>query len=828
MFNPPGPIDDDIVLIAISPPQASLPLHPPIADFHRSSEDWYNTFKHTRNTHPMTDVAELDQYKQQLASLLLQVTPDENLLSGILNFVRGRMVSLILKDINGSIKRFEQPPMAQHQSKDDAAEVLVDRMWTDFYHPVFRYYQAQHHSLKMEESRSRKRTVEIRKVNDRFLKIAKLSRDFFFDLIKQLLTRHKLDFQVPLTIYEFLDMEVEPNATPIRKSDQQTIIKMIYVVHCSMLHIGGTSRYRSTLSQFLSKDKHENFNKALEMCRHAEMLIPAIGEARNQMGLIHSAQGETLNAAYEFMRSSLARMPSKFGALNYNKIMARNESLVDSVNKTKLEDNCTMKNIRKYISLYFLALVGYHTQSSWKREDGVLCNGMKVDMLEKELLKYVKQLASEKGDDKFFFERLLLILIGSVPGVSKGSVSELTALLRFTFKYIVALESVFVEQWPENRPRSLMLLPTLRIVVSWLKAQKMALAYSHKAVEFLQTSAQVANLIYTNDSESYDQRPKREQYFNEDVGVKEFVPLGRMLWDFDDDATIFEDPMKVIGRWAEHDLEEENSARLVSVGTMFKSLLCGREGVHFDAAKKELVVDLSKIVKLKLRAVESTAASTKKAGKKNKRRDNGSKDNKDKEKKNSKENNDKKRPPKKAKKPVVIDSDSESDESDVELISEEVYNRHNEKLSEKYKPLQRTAESFSKPTQLILEENSQMTQMVDSIVDDVRIESDSSSGFQSPQPRSSPQFQSSNSQSLNSPTPPFPAQQAFNSPTPQLFQAPQVFQSPGYPSPQAQQFQNVYGGIWANPYGMYQQHGQPQVPASYPQLYPYYGGTPNQ
>jgi telomere elongation protein len=812
----------------------------------------------------MTDISELDKYKQQLGLLLADITPDEALICGILNFVRGRIIPLIVKDINDSVKGYtandDELQLAQSQNTNEKADELVNLMWSDFYHPVFRYYQAQHYALNKAEPKHKKKTVELRKLNAKFLKVSKMSRDFFFDLIKQVLTQY-INFQIPHAVYEFLQLEIEENAIPIKRYDEKTIIKTLSVVYWSMLHIGATSRYRSSMSLFLAKEDHEDFEKAMEICRYAELLAPVIGEARNQIGMIYVAEDEPLNAAYEFLRSSLAIAPSKFGALNYKKLMANNAPLVEKLNRTKLENKCTKKNIRNYISIYFISILGFYTQSSWKREDGAMVNGMKVDQLEKELLRLVKQLATEQGDKSFFFEKLLLLLIGSVANIPKDQITELTLLLRFTFKYITALESIFIEQWVTDKKDSLLLLPTLRIMVTWLKNQKVALAYSHRTVEFIQTSTQLANLIYFEyPDDSFETRPKREQFFSEDVGVKAFAPLGQRLWDFDDDNEIFGDPSKSIGQFAEHDAEYENRLRLLAVGTMIRTLLCGREGVTFDQDTRELKVDLSKIVKKReppVRSVGITPTSTNKKPTKKDEKE-GKNGGKEKYSKNDKkkESSKKKSKKNKAKKQKIIEvSDSDTD-SDVEQITEEVYHRHNDQISEKYKPLEQTPPvvSFSKPTQIVLEEKSseqRMEKMVDSIVDEVHIVSDSSDEQTSPNiVQSQPHFESQ-----PFPTSQYPQKRQFQSPQPQgphsHFQSPQPryppegqFQTPAqlphqqFPQQFSQQahaaYQNLYGGIWSqndqfNAYYMYQQQLQQQQQQPFrPPQYPYHGRPPVQ
>ena len=691
------------------------------------------------------EMASIEKYRQQLNVLLGEVTPDESLICGILNFVRGRLMPLVIKDINDSVKSFGNNEITtEQQAQVDVeltAESLVEKMWVEFFHPVLRYYQAQHHQLKNQESKHRKKTVELRKVNDKFLKVAKLSRDFFFDLIKQVLEQHMLEFQVPQAVYKFLRLKTDPNAIEIRKSDQQSIIKMLYVVQFSMLQIGATSRYRSSLSQYLSEKNKEDYSKALEMCRYAELLIPAIGEARNQLGLIYQSRDDTFNMVYEFLRSSLARIPSKFGALNYRKMMVYNSVLVEKLNKTIMENNCTDKNRKRYISVYLLAILGFHTQPSWKDEDGiVLVNGMEIDILEKNVLSYVAHYASEKRDPSFFLEQILIMLIGSVFTTSpKESMTSLTSLLRFTFKYIVTLETVFIEQWSINRSKSYSLLPVFRIVVSWLKAQKVALAYSQKAVEFIQASCKLCNLVLKEfPDESFDKRPKRTQYFDEDVEVKEFTPLGRMLWDFDDDEEIFDDPSKLIGRFAKHDHEEEANLRLISVVSLFKTLLTAREGIDYDETANELTIDLSKIVRKKepkQRSVALTPKSTNKKNKKTKKSKEHEKDNvaKDKEKTNKKNKKTRKDKDKKSNNPGQRKSkqgtveDSSSDEED---STELVYHRKDDTVSDKFKPLEnvRQTEQFAKPTQIIETHNDnqnqrQMEHMVDSIVDGVNIDS---------------------------------------------------------------------------------------------------------
>lgn len=603
----------------------------------------------TNNTSPL---AVIDDSKKQLTEALTNVTPDDFLISGILNFIRSKFLSFIIKDINDSIRKASPQlnesdlQLAQGDSKkaEETAECLIDRIWSDFYHPVMRYYQSQFQELKNQELKlKRKRTVELRKLNDRFKKISKVTSDFFLDLLKQILTQHKLDFIVPKNFYNFLDLEISPNAVQINKSDNAIVVKLVYVAHRSLLFLGSISRYRSSFSQMLAKTEHEDFNRALQYTHYSELLLPAFGEARNHIGMIYSAQGDNLSASYEFLRSCSTRIPSKLGAANYRVCMNSTTAVIDDLNRLRLEDNITNKNRYKHLSTYFSVLYGFHfNPSRWKRSESTFINGTPVKEVKNDLYKIISDLASKGQDDVFVLQKMLILLIG---GISFSEASrttsltpELTTLFMFAFEFIDIIEKFFIEQWSVDKSKSLKLLPLIRLILSWLRNNKLALQYSHRDSNFLKTTAILLNLLFKHSQGGdSDHRPKRDQYFFEDVGLKEFIPIGRLFWDFDD-GHIFEDSnstLKLIGEFKPHDEKEETSLRGLAVGYLGKKIIsANRVGIKFDDEKKLFdVSDVKDIQKKKIPGAVPKQVSPAKneekpitaSAKRNRRRRNGKK-----------------------------------------------------------------------------------------------------------------------------------------------------------------------------------------------------------
>lgn len=568
-------------------------------------------------TNNNSSLAVIDDSKKQLTEALTNITPDDFLISGLLNFVRSKFLSLIIKDINDSIRKASpdltesELQLAQGDSKEagKTAESLIDMIWSDFYHPVMKFYQSQFQDLKKQELKlNKKRTVELRKLNDKFRKISKLTSDFYLDLLKHILTQHKIDYIIPNTFYQLLNLELAPNSVKVNKSDNTTIVKLVYVVHRSLLFLGTISRYRSSFSQVLPKTEHEDFNRALQYCHYSELLLPAFGEARNHIGMIYNAQGDSLSAVYEFLRSALARIPSTPGASNYKACLNNTTQVIDDLNRLRLENNITNKNRYKYLSTYFIVLCGFHfNPSRWKRSENAFVNGTPVKDVRNDFYEIMSYLVSKGQDDVFIFQKLFILLIGGIDisEVSKTTslTTELTNLFKFTFEFIDFVEKKFIELWGVSTSKGLKLLPFFRLVLSWLRVNKLALQYAHRDPNFLKTTAILLNLLFAYSSNGdFNHRPKRDQYFLEDVGLKEFTPIDRLFWDFDDSA-IFEDndsTLRLIGGFKEHDSEEETNLRVLSVGYLGKKIIsANRVGIKYDTEKNLFDVENVQNIKKK-------------------------------------------------------------------------------------------------------------------------------------------------------------------------------------------------------------------------------------
>ncbi|KAH3688296.1 hypothetical protein WICPIJ_000725 [Wickerhamomyces pijperi] len=561
---------------------------------------------------------QIEDSEAQLQQALANPSPDGALISGVLNFVRSKFFQLIVKDIEDSVQyginqaHEETVNMAQlNKPAEEKAEFLHDRFWNDFYHPTLKYFQAQHLSLKKEESKHRKRTVELRKLNEQFRKVTKISSDFFNDVLTYILTEYKLTHLVPELFYDFLNITIDAShpSKRLEASDQASKVKLIYLVHRSMLFIGAISRYRTKISHTLPQTYHETYDNALAYCRHAELLLPSFGEPRNYIGMIYDSMGDRFLSLNEFARGGLSRIPSKLSLSNYRSLLGNSVlSVMEDLNRLRLNiDSCSSGNRYEYVTTYFISLYGFFFAfEKWKgRTNDVLRNGLKVTSLEADFFSTLKYLVLE-GTGKNLLERMMVLLISGVYSNFKESV-DVTKALRFTFKLMTWIIQLALDQWDDSFEQVIRLLPVVRICNCWIKSDKLAAMTAYRDFDYLTTLAKLANKIYFEYPDlKFNSRPTRTQFFSEDVGLREFTPLNRMFSDFND-SEIFNDEehsyLKLIGHFEDHDEDEELDLRLLTVGCITKQLMVfNKVGIVFD--EKVRLFDLTNAKKLKKVAVK--------------------------------------------------------------------------------------------------------------------------------------------------------------------------------------------------------------------------------
>ncbi|KAH3671399.1 hypothetical protein WICMUC_004696 [Wickerhamomyces mucosus] len=559
-------------------------------------------------------LSQIQESQIQLKSALKTISPDDVLISGILNFVRSKFVTLILKDINGSISKYQNEfledeiKLAQNSpsSNEETAEVMLDRIWDDFYHPVLKYYQSQFQSLKNEESKYRKRSVELNKLFTKLQKITKISSDFFKDILKQILAQYDLRFKIPSMFYDLLQLEPSVTSLKINHNDSTTVVKLVYLIHRSLLFQGVISRYRTKASHYLSKSYHEKYDKALKYCRYSELLLPSFGDARNFIGMIYDSLDDKLLALNEFARSSLSRIPSNFALSNFKTVLKSKESVIDELNQLRIQNKINSQKRYKYISIHFLSLFGYYFAfDKWSRSSGVLSNGVKIDELETDFFQNLKTFLKQNEEtyENFTIDRLIILLISGITINFQDSI-DITDALKFLFKFSSFLINNIIEQWESNFDNIIRSITALRILLTWIKINKLANQYSLRDFEFCFSLATLTNLIIDKyPSEEFIKPPVRNQYFNEDVGVREFTPINRILWDFDD-THIFHDSenldIKCMGQFESHNSEVETPLRIFAIATISKKILINnRIGIEFDGVQKLFLLDKAKPLKKK-------------------------------------------------------------------------------------------------------------------------------------------------------------------------------------------------------------------------------------
>ncbi|QLG73949.1 hypothetical protein HG535_0F04610 [Zygotorulaspora mrakii] len=497
-----------------------------------------------------------------------QIIEDYALLSGFLTFVDSKLSRMISESLQMQQAIYEDTVDREvshsHVIRIDNESVpLILRLyWEKICHPIFKWFQAWRAALLSKDSKEQRKHVEFRKMNSKLTKFFKSVHKFYYRIIDDLLSKYDTSAVIAAEIIKQLCAGVEKEGEKKIVLDAKSNFTILIVVslHSCLLNLGSAHRYKSIAEKFSNHYVFQDFKKSMRYLDLACLILPSIGEAHLQKGLIY-VQIERLGAAmYEFIRSSLARIPNNAAQANFATIIAEKDSrlrkrldiLLKDINAQDLNSSRIVN--REIIEYYFLAIFGsYFAPQCWlnSAKSKELQNGISLEYLKKTLkdkmsTRYLKNIDTIYEDLIVLIGGFDLLLLSSDKGSKCIDIKTISlktlkakdhAYLEFAFSFVTDILKIVRESWEKNIEKY-QYLAMVRVVECWLKSNRAVLQYSHRNESFCRALAELLNDILRSQKVHLDSlmhRPKRSYYMEEDVDLKEMSTIKYALSDFNDD-----------------------------------------------------------------------------------------------------------------------------------------------------------------------------------------------------------------------------------------------------------------------------------------------------
>ncbi|CAX41885.1 conserved hypothetical protein [Candida dubliniensis CD36] len=520
---------------------------------------------------------EIQLYKTKLDALLAKKYIDQSLLIGVTASLQAKFHGWIVTDLERYRNNLGQP----FRTID-----LFETLWVEFHSPIIKFFQQQHglvfeginEHLKECQREGKPgsfkvRPVEMRKINESFIKFIKEVFGFYSKLLKYFVTHYRNAY-LPRKFMEPFGFVVDASA--VYCDDDNFQANVLYLVHRCCLSLGDIHRHRTFIeTSFVtpSSSNREYFRvrsttdktfllpayaKALQYYHLCIMLLPALNEPYNHIGVIYNLVDEKFTAVYWFLRSQFTRIPDyKLGHANMTKILQKHwftTALVDIV-RASPERHFSATTI---MNVYLVCLIGYvYCPERYKSGPNI-----------------VKKIAFSKVETDFFkmLEKNFdgeVVLRQLVVAFSFLKLDRQEKLVKFTFRFVERVLDCL------RRKESLVVL---RFLLNVLRENPEFLGVFQARRNCMVYLCGVLNKYY----QVVDHRPTRGYYFWEDVHFRDFSLIKYQFKDFNDEEIFAVNNVDVlVGDHALVGEVDEDDLRAKASVCLGKKILGGAQEYEF-------------------------------------------------------------------------------------------------------------------------------------------------------------------------------------------------------------------------------------------------------
>lgn len=557
----------------------------------------YKQIQNNMSTTPKLPLDAINGYEKQLNSILNGKFCDQSILLGLINVAQSKFYALITEDFQAYYEKLEALDKDREEdSESPLVEFLTityfEALWTKFHYPIIKFFRFQQASIYNESVQNLKdniknekevslklKTVEVRKLNENFIKFSGEVYKFYFNLLKYFITEYENQL-LPKKLFEKFDLSVSETARESTNANVQA--NLVYLTHRCVLYMGDLSRHRSFIDvsyvqpsisannfwRFKSIMQSQNpekkaalllphFKRALENYRLCILLLPALGEPYNHIGMIYNQVDDKYHACYWFLRSCSTRIQNfDIGQKNFKSVMSK---VFFISQMTKQWESTISKVSCDSLNTMFMVILGYYYLPSvyrWPSDGKNITKSISYHDVETKFWKsfdpkFLTEVLSKSSSCEMGSENIILSQLIMLMSLTEVNPATASLFSQFRFRYIVKILKFLLSIYPqdestiENSNLRANIFVIYRFIYAWLRENVKTMKYFNKEgghfaifdiwntlLEELKVSTPMKdiNKLYRNDA-----KPQRFYFFKEDVNFKDFAPIKFQFRDFRDE-----------------------------------------------------------------------------------------------------------------------------------------------------------------------------------------------------------------------------------------------------------------------------------------------------
>lgn len=521
------------------------------------------------------------------------------------------------------------------------AHLILDLTWKRVHYPIFKYFQNWRNRNVAEGSRPN--YAGHRQLNSILQKIFPQIHKLYYSTVELIFANYNLTALIPSDTRSKLNISAKKfndDALGVLTPEDPFAIDCVMTLQRCLLYIGCAQRYKIIMEHLSDRYQQADFQKPIRYLDISSTIVPSVGETFLQRGICYTHTKNFGNAAYQFARSSLSRLPSDAGTLNFSNLLGDPngslfKKLLNSLDDLKVQETIKKRIINMEImEFYILPLIGSHIfPQTWKNNrHSDRLKHFQTLLFDKIEIRYIKNIS-------MIFQDLILLIGGfhmhqlingassnatsftettfnsgkpllnedgsannangsgnSNSGIGEGQHHSEAKFLEFIFKFFTHLvDKVIMKEF--RNYEMYQYLAMVRIMMCWIKSHKNVLRFAHRSTAFCQSIVNLTNEFLSSNEWSIDlenlHRPTRDYFYEEDIMLKEFQPTKFTLSDFNDEKLLAMDnlPDRLVGKIkTKLTAKEEHSSRVqVLVFSNKKFLEKNCCGFQLDAESRRYV-----------------------------------------------------------------------------------------------------------------------------------------------------------------------------------------------------------------------------------------------
>lgn len=416
-------------------------------------------------------------------------------------------------------------------------EHLLDNVWDTVQYPLFDWFRHWRKSINKSCKDSNK--VERRKLVYKLTKIFKIIHKFYYKIIEVLLNQYNTAKILPAQLKSDLNLPYSTNKQQeILETSDPKLILVIQIVYRCLFYLGKAQYQIVLLETQRNRFTFNQFKRAERYFIYSSLILPSYGKPFEPISEMYFKSGDSISATYYSILGLMARVRNNNSINMLNFIINSRSENIKNISHNGME-------IMDFNDIFLALLKEQYFQTDY--------NLVIINKMQRYLGQKLKILVSQEAGIKIIF-KIVVIIIGFFHETAdrdgfKVSYMKLALLndrqnsyLNWSFDIFSLIICEIMDKQCTDKLINYEYLGIVRIIMCWIKSNKIILQFSHRNEIFCKTLAYSVNELADFDEDGIDlyaeRKPSRPYFFQEDIMLREFSCIHYVLSDFND-KTIF-------------------------------------------------------------------------------------------------------------------------------------------------------------------------------------------------------------------------------------------------------------------------------------------------